>query len=478
MTSSGADQLGPDTGSAGLRWWTRRVPAGLRRRVTVAAVGVALVLSALMAVGVWTTVSRQLLAEREAATLTQTVENAQQVRRGLRIAGLPAADVLAQLPREVASTSLLKRGPEWISTSLSTGRSDLPAELRSTVLAGQPARQRVTVDGSERLAIGIPLPGDAAYFELFPLGELDRTYRVLGVALIAGALLVPLVALFVGWWAARTALRPLTGVAAAAEAFAAGDLEARMDPREDPDLARIAESFNRTAAALQQRVRSDVRFAADVSHELRNPLTTMVNAAALLEAHRRALPGDARDALDLLAAEMHRFERLVSDLLEISRSDVGSTDVTLEPVNPADLVAHTVPSRLRHRIAVASAARDALVRTDKRRLERVVANLVDNAERHGEGVTRVTVERGDGEVRILVDDAGPGVAPADHERIFDRFARGAGSAWTIGGGSGLGLSLVARHVQLLGGTVAVCDSPDGGARFVVSLPEREPSCDG
>lgn len=477
MTPAVVDQLRPGAGRGGLRRWLRRVPGGLRRRVTVAAVGVALVLSVVMAAGVWTTVSRQLLAEREAATLTQTVANAQQVQRGLRTEGLPAADVLAQLPREVASTSLLKRGQEWISTSLGTGRTALPAELRRTVLAGQPARQRVTVDGSERLAIGVPLPGSAAYFELFPLGELDRTYRVLGVALIAGALLVPLVALLLGWWAARTALRPLTGVAAAAEAFAAGDLEARMYPREDPDLARIAGSFNRTAAALQQRVRSDARFAADVSHELRNPLTTMVNAMALLEAHRGALPADVADAFDLLAAEMHRFERLVSDLLEISRSDVGSADVTLEPVRPADLVAHTVPSRLQERIAVTPATRDALVNTDKRRLERVVANLVDNAERHGDGLTRVTVERGSGEVRILVDDAGSGVAPEDRERIFDRFARGAG-ARTGGGGSGLGLSLVARHVQLLGATIAVCDSPDGGARFVVSLPEQDPPCDG
>lgn len=476
MTPGTARQLRPGAGNGGPRWWPRHCPAGLRCRVTTAAVGVAVVLSVVMAVGVWTTVSRQLLLEQEAATLTQALANAQQVRRGLP-AGLPATEVLAQLPREAPSTSLLKWGPDWISSSLNLAESDLPVEFRATVLAGQLTQQRVTMDGNEWLAVGIPLPGSAAYFEIFPLGELDRAYHVLGLALVVGALLLPFVALLVGWWAARAALRPLTGVAAAAEAFAEGDLEARMHPGEDPDLGRIAESFNRTAAALQRRVRSDARFAADVSHELRNPLTTMVNAMSLLQAHRRALPADARDAFDLLTAEMHRFERLVSDLLEISRSDVGAADVTLELVHPADLVEHTVPSRLQQRVAVAPAIRDVVVCTDKRRLERVVANLVDNAEKHGGGLTRVAIEPGSDEIKICVDDGGPGVAPPDRERIFDRFARGPGGAQTAGDGVGLGLSLVARHVALLNGSIAVCDSPDGGARFVVSLPRQDMSCD-
>jgi len=122
------------------------------------------------------------------------------------------------------------------------------------------------------------------------------------------------------------------------------------------------------------------------------------------------------------------------------------------------------------RVVVEAEASEVVIHADKRRLERVLGNLMDNADKHGGGLTGVTVARGESSVCVLVDDAGPGVPEGERLRIFDRFARGAGGVRTRTEGAGLGLALVARHVQAMGGSVSVGDSPSGGARFSVELP--------
>ena len=447
----------------------------LRGRAALSFAALALLLTAAMAIGVWATVSQFLVLQRERTTVAQTVANAEQVQRGLGVQGANPADLLSQLQRELGSTSLLAQNGQWHTTSLQIGRDELPGDLRRAVLDGQPSRQRIAVRDQTMLAVGVPLDDATAYFEVFPVEELNRILRTLGIVLVGAVLIVPLLALGLGWWVTRPALRPLTRLSDAAAAIAAGALDTRIDPRGDPALIPLAESFNATASALERRVRADARFAADVAHELRSPLTTMLSAVALVEEYRDTLPEGGREALDLLTAEVERFARLVQDLLEISRADAGSTDLDLADVRLADLVLLSIPPRLRPRLVMAPDAADVQVRADKRRLERVVANLVENAETHGGGLTAVTVTRTHGAARVLVDDAGPGVREADRERIFERFARGPGSARATSDGAGLGLSLVARHVHLMGGEVAVEDSPHGGARFVLTLPVEDPS---
>jgi len=196
----------------------------------------------------------------------------------------------------------------------------------------------------------------------------------------------------------------------------------------------------------------------------------MLSAVALVDAHRDRLPEDGREALSLLRVEVDRFQRLVEDLLEISRSDAGSADGSLEPVRLSALVRHALPARLIHLVEVAPGAERLLVRADKRRLERAVGNLVDNAERHGRGLSRVLVAAVDGAAEVAVEDQGPGIEDADRERIFDRFARGRRRPRDSTEGAGLGLSLVTRHLHLMAGSVRVEDRAGGGARFVLSLP--------
>ncbi|MGH7361792.1 MAG: sensor histidine kinase [Candidatus Methylomirabilales bacterium] len=170
---------------------------------------------------------------------------------------------------------------------------------------------------------------------------------------------------------------------------------------------------------------------------------------------------------------MDRFQELVQDLLEISRIDAGAGEVVAEPVRAGELVRHAVRASRRPTatVEVAADTEDLVVSVDKRRLERVLANLVDNAETHGAGIVRVAVERAGGAVRVVVDDAGPGVGEAERERIFERFVRGAAAGRRgHGEGTGLGLSLVMEHVRRHDGRVWVEDRPGGGARFVVELP--------
>nr|WP_253942420.1 HAMP domain-containing sensor histidine kinase [Nocardioides sp. zg-1230] len=273
-----------------------------------------------------------------------------------------------------------------------------------------------------------------------------------------------------GWWAVRPALRPVEQVAGAVAAVASGDLRVRIDPRGDASLRLIAESFNSTVDALERRVRMDAKFAADVSHELRSPLTTMVNTVHLVERYQDSMDSDGQEALGLLRAEVDGFQQLVQDLLDISRSDAGSDRLAMVELRLAELVERALPPDLLSRVEVTSGGASAVVRGDKRRLRQALMNLVANAELHGAGVTAVRVDATEQLACLTVEDAGPGLDVDELERIFDRFSRGRGSERGSTTGAGLGLALVAQHVRLMDGTVSAENRPTGGARFVIRLP--------
>jgi signal transduction histidine kinase len=233
------------------------------------------------------------------------------------------------------------------------------------------------------------------------------------------------------------------------------------------------------ASALEDRIARDERFASDVSHELRSPLMTLSASIEVLKARRDDLDERAGSALDLLVADVARFEQLVNDLLEISRLEAGAAELDLDSVDPAELVLHAVGAASNSAVPVHYDEEVAGTRilADKRRLERVVANLLDNAAKYAGGATAVRVGLDGENVRIVVEDAGPGVPEEVRQKIFERFARGTEAGRrTKDRGVGLGLALVAEHVRLHGGTVWVEDRPDGteGAAFVVELPAVEP----
>jgi signal transduction histidine kinase len=356
-------------------------------------------------------------------------------------------------------------------------------QLRRAVLQDDtPVMMSFNLDGSPFLAIGIPLPevtdAQAAYFEIVELNEVESTLRALGISLLGAAALTTAAGAALGLWASRRALRPLADVSQAAEAIAGGRLDTRLESVGDPDLGTLASSFNEMAQALQERIERDARFASDVSHELRSPLMTMAAAVDVLEGQRDDLTDRGQQALDLVTEEVGRFRQLVEDLLEISRYDAGAVRLDLDHVRLAEFVLQAV-DHSGHRVVpieLDAGLLGVVVLADKRRLARVLANLLDNAAKYGEGATAVSMRAVDGGVQLAVEDRGPGVPVEDRAQIFDRFNRG-GVAGRRGAGEGvgLGLALVAEHVRLHGGRVWVEDRADGepGARFVVELPAVE-----
>ena len=455
----------------------QRPELGLRARVTLAFAGGALALSAALSGVSYGLVRNYLVDQTDTAALRETFVNADVTRDGLGSSPDNIPRILASLQDPDGSPSLLFYDERWFSSKpLAIGRESLPAAFRTAVNGGKPSRQTYRLAGTTRLAIGLPLPGVAAtYFEVFNLDQLDHTLRFLGFALLGAGLATTVAGAAVGRWASTRLMRPVAEVAHAAAAIAGGRLETRLPTIEDPDLATLALSFNSMADALQARIERDARFASDVSHELRSPLTTLATAAQVLASRREELSERAQAALDLLTGDVARFQRLVEDLLEISRSDAGVSHLHLEEVRLAELVARALESSAGPdlQLEAAPGADGLTVWADKRRLERVIANLVENAAHYGEGATRVSLVRDRSVARVAVEDAGPGVAPEERQRVFDRFFRGSvsGRRRAGGQGSGLGLSLVAEHVRLHGGRVWVEDGPDGvGARFVVELP--------
>ncbi|MGH3434216.1 MAG: ATP-binding protein [Thermocrispum sp.] len=450
----------------------------LRARVMVWFGLIALVVTSILAVLTWLLSTDYMIGQRERSAVRQATANARLVGLSLQRESGGLDQLLTGLGAELESAVLLVDDGEWISSGNLVDPRRLPEAFLTMAQSGQPAHQRTRIDDIPVLAVGLPIPQvGATYIEVSPLRELDRTFRYLSWILIAGTLASGLAGALAGRWAATHALRPLTTLTAASRAAAEGDLSVRLPATRDPDLIPLASAFNDTAERLQHRVTRDARFAGDVSHELRSPLTTMINAMAVLYRRRADMPAEARQAVELLDTDLRRFRHMVDDLLEISRNDEDQNPLTLEQIDLAELVGaaaagHGGSAGLNGRLDTRAHPQ---VLADRRSLERVVVNLVDNAERHGHGLVRLGVLRRDGHARIEVDDAGPGVPAADRERVFERFARGSPAERdTSDIGVGLGLALVAQHAGRHEGRAWVEPRQGGGARFVVEMPETTP----
>jgi signal transduction histidine kinase len=463
----------------------------------------AFVLSTLMAGITYFTARQTLLSDRESAMQRQAFANASLLQSALRAPGTPVSELIGSVDTLPGSLSVLYTSGQWYATSISVGQNAIPQAERSRVLSGTPASEFFVLTDTPELVIGVPLPAvRSSYFEVFSLAELAGTLRDLAYALAGAALVTTLAGAALGRWASTRALRPLADITDAAVAIAGGELDTRVDAGDDVDLQELASAFNRMTSNLQDRIEREARFTSDVSHELRSPLTTLSATVGVLESHRDELDHRAQSALDLLDADLRRFTRMVDELLEISRFDAGSAELSLDEVDPRELVEQAVttsspgsstpvesgPRTMPFPVEVGEGVDGLRLRVDKRRFERVMTNLVDNATLYAGGVSRVVVERwpapnGKGEqaraIRVIVEDRGPAIPPLERPHLFERFYRGGRAGKRESGhGTGLGLSLVAEHVRLHGGRVWSEPAPERGNRFVVELPLQTTTADG
>jgi len=284
--------------------------------------------------------------------------------------------------------------------------------------------------------------------------------------LVAG---VPAVALLIGviaWLAVRRSLRPVEAIRGEVAEIGAHDLGRRVpDPRTGDEIARLAGTMNTMLGRLDEAVTRQSRFTSDASHELRTPLASLRTQLEVLLAHPDRL--DWRRACENALLDVTRLQDLVADLVLLGKLDHAGPDRTA-PVALSEVVDAVVTGRSGIDVEVSGTPS---VRGHRSRLERLVRNLVDNAQRHAVSRVAVTVSTVDGQAVLTVDDDGPGIPEADRERVFDRFVRLDDARDRDEGGSGLGLAIVADIARAHGGTAAVED----GSRFVVRLPELKTS---
>jgi two-component system, OmpR family, sensor histidine kinase MtrB len=296
-----------------------------------------------------------------------------------------------------------------------------------------------------------------------------------GVA--AGLLLAIITTLAIA--ASRPVLLPVRRLARAAQRMSGGDLSVRIQPRGRDELAQLVTSFNGMASALEDKVgalqQMEARarqFAGDVSHELRTPLTAMTAVVGILHEHP-GLTGDAAAAAGLVQQEVQHLNRLVEDLIEISRFDAGTAQLVTDETDVANAVGQCLRTRGWSNVGTDVPA-GLTARLDRRRFDVVLANLVGNALRHGGLPVTVKAgiqadDRGDGQLAMEVRDHGVGLRPAAIPHVFDRFYK-ADTARARSGGSGLGLAIAWENARLHGGHIQAGNHPDGGAVFTVSLP--------
>lgn len=309
--------------------------------------------------------------------------------------------------------------------------------------------------------------------------------RMLNFLFLAAVLVVTVTGLLVlsvslALLAAGRVLRPVRQLADAAERIAQGQLTVQLPVTGGDELSHLVATFNAMASSLRHHVEQlrrmeaqSRRFVADVSHELRTPLAALTAVVDVLEEASGQMEGEAGAAARLVSRETRNLNRLVDDLIEMSRLDAGTAALRLEDTDVAAAIQGCLGLRGWTDEVSVEVPAGTVVRVDPRRFDVTLANLIGNALRHG--APPVTVEVRTGYVRgqrwmtVAVADHGPGLAPQVLPYIFDRFYK-ADSARSRSAGSGLGLAIAVANARLHGGDISADNRRGGGAVFTLRLP--------
>jgi len=295
------------------------------------------------------------------------------------------------------------------------------------------------------------------------------------------ALTIPFITGLVGygtWLSANRTLRPVDEIRRELDEITATDLQRRVPvPDRKDEVGHLAESVNSTLDRLERAVARQQAFVSDVSHELRTPLSTITLAADVIFGSKEQLGPEAKRSAELLQGQLERFEVLLADLLEISRHDANVATLDAESADVCDLVlraaadAEQLAARKGTRIDFRLPPDPCIAEVDRRRVERVLRNLLDNAVEHGEGRDVVVTVAADRDaVAVAVRDHGCGIRPGEQQLVFDRFWRADPARARTTGGTGLGLAIALEDARLHGGWLQAWGEPDKGSVFRLTLP--------
>ncbi|MFJ4864114.1 ATP-binding protein [Streptomyces sp. NPDC088748] len=333
----------------------------------------------------------------------------------------------------------------------------LPGPLRAAALAGQRSTYLDMAGPDPVVWAARPIGGDRVLSvrqslagERAELAELDRRLMAYGTSVVALAALG-------GALLASRLSRDLRAAAETARRISAGELDARIGPSGVPgardEVAALSSAVDSMAASLQQRLEAEQRFTADVAHELRTPLTGLHTAAELLPPGRPT---------ELVRDRVAALRTLTEDLLEVARLDANREEPQWE-AHPLGPLVESITRRSGVAAEVVGGRTPARVRTDVRRLERILANLLANARRHGGDPVTVTVSG----TTVTVRDNGPGFPERLLREGPQRFLTGAPER---GQGTGLGLTIALGQAQVIGARVTLANPAPGGASATVALP--------
>jgi len=375
----------------------------------------------------------------------------------------------------------------------------IPDELRQEVRAsaGRLTYTPVALGGLEEsipgitvgTPIAIPIAGDFELYLVYSLAAEKQALELVQNALAIGGIFLLALIAAASYLVTRRLVAPVERAAQAAQQISEGKLDERLPEQGEDVLATLAGSFNKMATSLQTQIerldslsRMQRRFVSDVSHELRTPLTTIKLAGEVIFSNRAQLDPSLTRSAELLQDQIERFDRLLSDLLEISRYDAGAVIPEFESHDIRAVAQAAIKS-----IEPLSKSKETTVELlcpeeniraeiDMRRIERLLRNLLSNAIEHGEG-RPVVVEIGQNAqaVAICVTDRGVGMSRQQLERVFDRFWRADPSRQRSVGGTGLGLAISKEDASLHRGWLQVWSKPKVGTSFRLTLPKSKDS---
>ncbi len=359
------------------------------------------------------------------------------------------------------------------------GRPLLAGALLQRARAGPLLITRVHLLGADVRLLAVPVATQGRHVVLVvgaPLASRDRALSSLRSELLVGGPFALLLAALIGYLVAGAALAPVERMRARAASITERRLSERLPvPRARDEIARLGTTLNEMLDRLEAGLRRERSFVADASHELRTPLSLVRTEVELALDMPRGIP-ELQAALRSIGEEADRLSQLADDLLLLARLDEGQIPLRVEPVH-AEALLGDLAERFRRRAAddgrrIAVQATEIVMRCDRIRVEQALANLVENALRHGSGTVTLSAALHGGEVEVHVVDEGPGFADGIVDTALERFTRG--DAARRAGGAGLGLAIVKAIIEAHGGTVALAHDEGGGADVVLLLPHARP----